>query len=888
MKRILIALLAACLSITAGAQNFTSFTGSNIQNAAGQKLGSGQICALGTDAQDRAINFTAGGGGVITNRPVCKGITNGVIAGGYQLANPANTSPAGILYHITIKDSNTQQIVYDENCVSFSGAAFNLDAHTPVGCRAGVFSPPSGSSLNGPFTVNGNFTWTGMGVGNVTGNLTGNADTATTASKVAVLDKGFYNVVTDCGVDPTGIISMATGIQACNDAHPGAHFVWPPGTYKVSASILPKGQGVWYDFGNDPVTTTAAGTVIIAADAGVTPFVLDNANAGGARLSGGKLVGQECYSSVSAPTFVLPAGFGGTSDADGIRVYAGRVTIDHVLITCFGRHGINIDTTNYSGNANVFRLDTIITTANRGSGVHIQGVDSNAGVATRISSTGNQLDGINDESFLGNTHIGHHTDLNGFDFTTGGSTVAITNSVISNNYATVTAVGHGLAIGDYVIHAGTSSSRLNGRFHVLDVPTANTYIVWSVGSDRASAADTGTVAKTAGSGTWKQSFTGCSINNASASLTCTGGGFTQDHVGMPINVPGAGAAGANLVSWISLRTSGTVVTLRDTAGTTVAGPATSTLMVRGVAYRALGAAQFGGLWLGMYSEASQNPSMWSSPNQILGGDQGALVDHKSYIIPPIHQRTDASGFHSTGNNYLYDSGTGVSTGINFVYRRFGTGSILRTWQDETNTEKWREVFDSSSNFYYKQSAQFTFAMYGAGHVDLAPNTDTTNVRLCRQPFTGARTGCKVQAFGNIIPDTAGGRTVGEVATPFSAYVFGPTANNSLTFTCTGCSGNKTVDWAGVAGSGEIRVTSSDAAVDLASVATGACTAERTVAVTGAAFGDAVNVTAGTALEAGTLLTGKVTSSGNTKWQFCNLSGGAVDRASDTYTVKVIK
>jgi hypothetical protein len=33
---------------------------------------------------------------------------------------------------------------------------------------------------------------------------------------------------------------------------------------------------------------------------------------------------------------------------------------------------------------------------------------------------------------------------------------------------------------------------------------------------------------------------------------------------------------------------------------------------------------------------------------------------------------------------------------------------------------------------------------------------------------------------------------------------------------------------------------------------------------------------------------KVTAADTTKWQFCNLSGGAVDRASDNYTLYVVK
>jgi len=81
---------------------------------------------------------------------------------------------------------------------------------------------------------------------------------------------------------------------------------------------------------------------------------------------------------------------------------------------------------------------------------------------------------------------------------------------------------------------------------------------------------------------------------------------------------------------------------------------------------------------------------------------------------------------------------------------------------------------------------------------------------------------------------------------------------------------------------------SDSAVDLASVANGACSSQRTVVSSGATFGDQVIVTAGTALQAGTFLTGNVSSSGNIQWQFCNNSGAGVDRASDTYTITILQ
>jgi hypothetical protein len=186
-QRILLLLALVCLpALAAHAQNYTTVSGSNVRNG-GVVVPLARVCFLATDAQDRAISFQVGGGGVNGIKPFCFGVTGGVIAGGAQVPNPANTLPAGILYHITIKDSSTQQVFYDEGCVSFAGAAFNLDAHTPVGCRAGTFSPPTGSSLNGPFTVNGNFTVTGSCTG-----CTGLTDVGTpgTYTKVTTDTKG--------------------------------------------------------------------------------------------------------------------------------------------------------------------------------------------------------------------------------------------------------------------------------------------------------------------------------------------------------------------------------------------------------------------------------------------------------------------------------------------------------------------------------------------------------------------------------------------------------------------------------------------------------------------------------------------------------------------------
>ena len=79
-----------------------------------------------------------------------------------------------------------------------------------------------------------------------------------------------------------------------------------------------------------------------------------------------------------------------------------------------------------------------------------------------------------------------------------------------------------------------------------------------------------------------------------------------------------------------------------------------------------------------------------------------------------------------------------------------------------------------------------------------------------------------------------------------------------------------------------------ASLDLASVANGACSAENSESISGAALGDSCSVAAGTALEGGGFFRCAVTAASTVKWSFCNLSGSAIDRASDTYTIRVIR
>jgi len=154
-----IALICAAAAVPATAQNWTTISASNITDAAGNKLAAGQICFLGTDQNNVAINFAIGGGGQVLKRPVCATVTNGAIAAGFQVPNPANTSPAGVLYHVYVRDTSSGQIVVDYKLVRFTGTAWDLDNYQPSSTT--VPPPPTPASVTGPLNVNGNMSISG-------------------------------------------------------------------------------------------------------------------------------------------------------------------------------------------------------------------------------------------------------------------------------------------------------------------------------------------------------------------------------------------------------------------------------------------------------------------------------------------------------------------------------------------------------------------------------------------------------------------------------------------------------------------------------------------------------------------------------------------------------
>ncbi len=148
----------ALLPVSACAQNWTTVSAANITDLNQNKLAAGQLCFLGTDQADNPISFNVGGGGQVLKRAFCSAVTTGAVTA-FTVPNPQNTTPAGVYYRVTAKDSSTGQEVLRYTQVTFTGGTFNFDNYAPT--NVGSFTPPSGTATPGNLTVNGNLSVTG-------------------------------------------------------------------------------------------------------------------------------------------------------------------------------------------------------------------------------------------------------------------------------------------------------------------------------------------------------------------------------------------------------------------------------------------------------------------------------------------------------------------------------------------------------------------------------------------------------------------------------------------------------------------------------------------------------------------------------------------------------
>jgi hypothetical protein len=164
LKKLL--LFSALLCVLCGsvfAQNLTTVSASNITDINGSKLAAGQLCFLITDQSDNPISVSIGGGGQALKRGYCGTVAAGVVIPTFTVPNPSATSPSGIYYRVTVRDSSTGQEVLRYSLVSFTGATFNFDNYAPMNLAQG--SPLSGTSVTGNLSVTGNVAATGTVTG---------------------------------------------------------------------------------------------------------------------------------------------------------------------------------------------------------------------------------------------------------------------------------------------------------------------------------------------------------------------------------------------------------------------------------------------------------------------------------------------------------------------------------------------------------------------------------------------------------------------------------------------------------------------------------------------------------------------------------------------------
>lgn len=163
----------------------------------------------------------------------------------------------------------------------------------------------------------------------------------------------------------------------------------------------------------------------------------------------------------------------GASSADGIRVCGNFVTINHVSITNFGRHGINADSNVGHGCTSPFSDDLVVRDSimlgNQGNGYLCAGADCNAHVLTGDAVYYNVLWGLEDQSSLGNTHIGNQLS-NGGHFWAATSTPATKNistvsrtlvSGVSTATMVLSQANTSLKLGSCIVVAGVSDTSFN-------------------------------------------------------------------------------------------------------------------------------------------------------------------------------------------------------------------------------------------------------------------------------------------------------------------------------------------------------------------------------------------------------------------------------------------
>jgi hypothetical protein len=255
MRKLFIALLSACLSLSAMAApaGYTTIMATNVVDASGNPLASGTATFQVVDGSGHPMSVQVGGYGQVHTEAVSVPVLNGAFQA--QVVDVSATSPTMPCVLMTIVDNATGATVLTYNCVQPQGATYDLDMFsantTPV-------VPQAGQTFTGNLGILGNL--------NVTGNLNlggfnvGNLSTAIFTSQNA---NGVLNAALYTGVD------IAAKVGAAFAALPNGGTVHiPAGAYSfASTMLLPDSVGgtTGYHIDCDPgavLTYVGTGTAI--------------------------------------------------------------------------------------------------------------------------------------------------------------------------------------------------------------------------------------------------------------------------------------------------------------------------------------------------------------------------------------------------------------------------------------------------------------------------------------------------------------------------------------------------------------------------------------------------------------------------------------------------
>jgi hypothetical protein len=175
MRKILIALLSACLSLPAIAAGpgYTTIMATNLVDAGGNPLANGTATFQVLDASGHPMSVQIGGFGQVHTAAVTVAVTGGAFVA--QVVDVSQTAPSFPCIAVTITDNSTGDVVWQNNCLQPNGGTYDLDmfsaSTTPVVPQAGqTFTGDLG--INGNLNVTGNLNMGGLTAGTFTGTIT--------------------------------------------------------------------------------------------------------------------------------------------------------------------------------------------------------------------------------------------------------------------------------------------------------------------------------------------------------------------------------------------------------------------------------------------------------------------------------------------------------------------------------------------------------------------------------------------------------------------------------------------------------------------------------------------------------------------------------------------